>query len=107
MERKSRQSKAEQEKTISITEARKLRLKILKPHDGLIEIVNSKDNGRVCTLKIDDFNSLSDTEAYAELLKLAPELLDIYLSDAKTHAEVVVRFEKKVARSKKNPQKLK
>src|SRR5215218_8296573 len=97
---KSRQSQSEEQKTINITEARKLRLKILKPDKGLIEIVNSKDNGRVCTLRVEDFRSVDDALVYAELLKLAPQLLDNYLSDAKTLEEVVTRLDKKIALAK-------
>ena len=97
---KSRQFQSEEQKTISITEARKLRLKILMPDKGLIEIVNSHDNGRVCTLRVKDFRSVDDALVYAELLKLAPQLLDNYLSDAKTLGEVVGRLHKKIERIK-------
>ena len=100
MNLKSRQFQSEEQKTISIIEARKLRLKILKSNKGLIEIVNSKDNGRVCTLRVDDFRSVDDALVYAELLKLAPQLLDNYLSDAKTLEEVVGRLNKKISRAK-------
>jgi hypothetical protein len=93
MENKSRQSKAEEEKTISlkITGLRQLHFGVLEPNNGLIDIVNTLDNGRVCTLRIDDFNSLGDAKAYAEILRIAPEILDHYLADAKT-LEAVAHF---------------
>ena len=73
MPQTSKQSESEEQKTISITETRKLRLEVLKPINGKIEIVNTADQGRVCTLTISDFKSLKDAEAYADLLKLAPK----------------------------------
>jgi hypothetical protein len=98
---KSKQFQAEVDKTISITEVRELRLKVLKPQKGVIEIINQADNGRVCTLRIDDFRSLNDAKIYAELLRLAPELLNEYITDAKNLERVVTRLEKRVARTKK------
>jgi hypothetical protein len=38
---------------------------------------------------------------YAELLRLAPELLDNYLSDTKRLKEVLARLEKRVAQVRK------
>ncbi|CAN5909274.1 hypothetical protein BH11BAC7_BH11BAC7_05610 [soil metagenome] len=98
MEKKSRQSKAEEEKTVSlkITGLRQLRFAVLEPANGVIEIINALDNGRVCSLRIDDFNSLGDAEAYVEVIRVAPELLELYLGDAKTVKEVEVRIEKKL-----------
>lgn len=101
MNYKSKQSQAEGNKTISITEITKLRFKVLKPDKGCIELVNDADQGRICTLKISDFRSIGDAKVYADLLRLAPELLNEYISDTKTLEEVVERLEKKVARSKK------
>lgn len=102
MKNKSKQSQAEEEKTISlkITGLRQLRFAVLEPNNGLIDIVNTLDNGRVCTLRIDDFNSIGDAQAYAEIIRVAPELLDHYLTDAKTLEEVVGRMEKKLAKQK-------
>lgn len=97
---RSKQTAAEEEKTISITEARKLRLAIVRPAKNIIELVNTADQGRVCTLKADDFRSMADALIYAELLRLAPELLDDYLSNAQTLAEVLHRLDQKLARAK-------
>ncbi len=107
--KKSRQFQAEKEKTISVTEVKELRFKIHKPDKGLIEIVNCADYGRICTLRISDFLSVSDAQVYAELIKLAPELLRDYLTDAKTLQEVVSRLQKKVEqqKEKKNKNKIK
>jgi hypothetical protein len=101
---KSRQSKTEKEKTVSlkITGLRQLRFNVLEPADGVIEIVNSLDNGRVCSIRIDDFNSIGDAQAYAEVIRIAPELLDHYLGDAKTVKEIKVRIEKKLPKVKGN-----
>lgn len=98
MEKKSRQSKAEKEKTVSlkITGLRQLRFAVLEPASGVIEIVNVLDNGRVCSLRIDDFNSLDDAQAYSEVIRVAPELLDHYLGDAKTVKDVEARIENKL-----------
>ena len=96
----SKQSQAEENKTISITEIRELRFIVIKPNKQIIEIANKADNGRVCTLRISDFRSKGDAEVYAELLRLAPELLNEYLSDTKTLEQVVGRLEKRVARLK-------
>ena len=96
----SKQSQAEENKTISITEVRELRFIVLKPNKRIIEIVNKADNGRVCTLRVSDFRSKGDAEVYAELLRLAPELLNEYLSNTKTLEQVVGRLEKRVARIK-------
>lgn len=93
----SNQFQAEEKKTISITEARELRLKVLEPYKGRIELINEADNGRVCTLRISDFQSKEDARVYAELLRLAPELLDVYMSDAKKLTEVAERFEERMA----------
>ena len=95
---KSKQSQAEQIKTISIGKARALRFKVLKPQKGVLEIVNQGDQGRICTLKISDFKSKADAEIYAQLLVLAPMLLDEYLSSSKTLAEVTERLRKRVER---------
>lgn len=100
MNTKSKQARAEEKKTISITEVSKLQFKVLKPDKGCIELVNIADQGRVCTLKISDFNSPEDAKVYAELLRLAPELLNEYICDTKTLEEVVKRLKKKVARTK-------
>lgn len=108
MENKSRQSQAEEEKTISlkITGLKQLRFAVLKPNNGLIDIVNTLDNGRVCTLRIDDFNSLGDAQAYAEVIRVAPELLDHYITDHETLKEVLGRMEKTVAKKNdKNKEK--
>ncbi|MDQ3110873.1 MAG: hypothetical protein M3R17_13350 [Bacteroidota bacterium] len=105
---KHKQPLAEEQKTISITETRKLRLQLVRPGKGIIEIVNSADQGRVCTLRAEDFRSIDDALIYAELLRLAPELLDDYLSDAKKLAQVLQRLDKKLARAKgKNAEKKK
>ncbi|MEO5644138.1 MAG: hypothetical protein ABIQ40_04245 [Bacteroidia bacterium] len=93
----SNQFQAEEKKTISITEARELRLKVLEPYKGRIELINAADNGRVCTLRISDFQSKEDTIIYAELLRLAPELLNVYLSDVKKLTEVAQRLEERMA----------
>lgn len=96
----SKQFQAEEDKTISITEVRELRFIVLKPNKQIIEIANKADNGRVCTLRISDFRSKGDAEVYAELLRLAPELLNEYLSNTKTLEQVVGRLEKRVGRMK-------
>ncbi|CAN5892438.1 hypothetical protein BH11BAC7_BH11BAC7_21770 [soil metagenome] len=103
MKNKSRQSKAEEEKTVSlkITGLRQLRFAVLEPANGVIEIINALDNGRVCSLRIDDFNSLGDALAYAEIIRVAPELLGHYLADAKNHKEVVGRIKKISEQNKK------
>jgi len=98
----SRQSQAEETKTISITEVHKLRFKVLKPNKRIIEVANEADYGGVCVLQVKDFRSFEDAEIYAELLRLAPELLDEYMSNAKTLEEVVDRLIKRVATMKKN-----
>jgi hypothetical protein len=110
MKNKSRQSKTEEEKTVSlkITGLKQLRFNVLEPANRVIEIVNSLDNGRVCSLRIDDFNSISDAEAYAEVIRIAPELLGHYLGDAKTLKGVLVRMKKGLSKEKgnKNEKKL-
>ena len=98
---KSKQQKTEDQKTISIIETRKLRLQVVRPNKGIVELVNSADHGRVCTLRTDDFQSETDALVYAELLRLAPELLDNYLSDTKRLKEVLERLEKNVDRAKR------
>lgn len=98
----SKQSLAEEIKTISITEIRELRFIVLKPNKRIIEIVNKADHGRVCTLRVSDFRSREDAEIYAGLLRLVPELLNDYLSNTKTLEEVVGRLEKRIARRKNN-----
>ncbi len=98
---KSKQQKTEDQKTISISETRNLRLQVVRPAKGIVELVNSADHGRVCTLRTDDFLSVNDALVYAELLRLAPELLDDYLADTKKLNEVLARLEKKVTRGKK------
>jgi hypothetical protein len=102
MEKKSRQSKTEEEKTVSlkITGLRKLRFEVLEPTNGIIDIVNALDNGRVCSLRIEDFNSLGDAQAYAEVIRVAPELLNHYLGNAKTVKEVEIRMKKEIAKTK-------
>ena len=102
MANKSRQSQADEEKTISlkITGLRQLRFAVLEPHNGLIDVVNTLDNGRVCTLRVDDFNSLGDAKAYAEVIRVAPELLDHYIADHETLKEVLGRMEKTVGKKK-------
>jgi hypothetical protein len=97
----SNQFQAEDKKTISIIEVKELRLKVLDPYKGRIELVNATDNGRVCTLRISDFHSEEDARIYAELLRLAPELLNVYMSDAKKLAEVAERLEERMADLKK------
>lgn len=101
----SKQSQAEENKTISITEVLELSFMVLKPNKRLIEIVNKADNGRVCTLRVSDFRSKGDAEVYAELIRLAPELLNEYLSNTKTLEQVVGRLEKRVAKMKRKTQK--
>lgn len=100
MNSKSRQLQTEENKTISITEIREISFKVLKPQKGVIEIVNAADNGRICTLRIKDFRSAEDAKVYAELLRLAPELLNEYLTNAKNLGQVINRLEKKVAKRK-------
>ena len=104
MTKKSRQSQVESEKTVSlkITGLRKLRFEVLEPTNGIIDIINTLDRGRVCSLRIDDFNSLGDAKAYAEVIRVAPDLLNHYLGDAKTVKEVEVRMEKEIAKVKVN-----
>ena len=75
MVRKSKQGKAESFKTAKITKLTNIRLKALEPDRGIIEIVDSVDHGRVCSIRISDFASRRDAKKYAELLSLAPELL--------------------------------
>lgn len=98
MKNKSRQSKAEDEKTVSlkITGLRQLRFAVLEPSNGIIDIVNTLDNGRICSLRIDDFNSVGDAQAYAEVIRVAPELLDHYLADHETLKKVLKRMGKKI-----------
>lgn len=100
--KKSRQSKTEDEKTVSlkITGLRQLRFAVLEPSNGIIDIINTLDNGRVCSLGIDDFNSIGDAQAYAEVIRVAPELLDHYLADHETLKEVLKRMGKKIGRKK-------
>ncbi|MEO5644735.1 MAG: hypothetical protein ABIQ40_04125 [Bacteroidia bacterium] len=109
MEHKSRQRKTEDEKTLSlkITGLRKLCFLVIGPVNGVIDIVNSADNGRVCSLTIDDFDSVGDAKSYAEIIRIAPELLNHYLADAKTLEKVVKRMggilaKKKVKNNKKS-----
>ena len=75
MGRKSKQRKGESFKTTRITKLANLRLKALEADGGIIEIVDSVDHGRVCSIKISDFPSRRDARTYADLLSLAPELL--------------------------------
>lgn len=96
----SKQSRAEQTKTISISEVRALHFKIVKPQKGIIEIVNCADQGRVCTLKTSDFKSKADAEIYAQLMVLAPMLLNEYVSKTKTLKEVIERLRKRIASMK-------
>ncbi len=98
---KSKQAKSEEQKTLSITETRKLRLAVLKPANGFIEIVNTADQGRVCFLRVKDFRSVDDAVIYAEVLRLAPELLDDYPGDTKRLVEVIGRLERKVGKGKR------
>jgi hypothetical protein len=104
MVNKSKQSQAESEKTVSlkITGLKQLRFAVLEPLNGIIDIVNTLDNGRVCSLKVDDFNSLGDAKAYAEVIRVAPDLLNHYLGDAKTVKEVEMHMRKKIAKAKRN-----
>jgi hypothetical protein len=92
---KSKQLKAEENKTISITELTRLRFNSLKPYKGIIEVVNCADMGRVCILRVSDFVSAENAHVYAQLLVLAPQLLGAYLGDPKKLEQVVKRFEKK------------
>lgn len=75
MPTKSKQRRAEAFKTDSISKLADIRLKVLKTERGIIEIVNSADNGRVCSIKVSDFRSRRDAAIYAELFSLAPDLL--------------------------------
>lgn len=102
MAMKSKQRRAEENKTISIAELTRLKFKMLKPADGMIEIVNWQDMGRVCVLQVSDFKSLADAQVYAQLLILAPQLLAAYLSDAEKLEQVVKRFEKRMRSMKKH-----
>lgn len=95
MTTQSKQLKAEENKTISITELTRLRFKMLKPYKGIIEIANCADMGRVCMLRVSDFKSVADAQVYAQLLVLPPQLLGAYLSDAEKLEQVVRRFEKR------------
>ena len=95
MNQKSKQLRAEENKTIRITELIGLRFKAMKPENGIIEIANRADQGRVCTLKVSDFKSMEDAKVYAQLLVLAPQLLGEYLSDVDRLEQSVRRFEKR------------
>lgn len=77
MTRKSKYRKAGDNETIAITDLATMRFKMLKPRDGIIEIVNSLGHGRICALKISDFRSRKEAELIAGLLRLAPELLQV------------------------------
>jgi hypothetical protein len=94
---KRKQLLADEQKTVSIAETPMLRLLVVRPGKGIIELVNVADQGRVCTLRTGDFRSVKDALAYAELLRLAPELLEFYLSDTKRLEEVLARLEKRAA----------
>jgi hypothetical protein len=102
MTKKSRQAQIESEKTVSlkVTGLKKLQFEILEPNNGVIDIVNTLDNGRVCSLRIEDFDSLGDAKAYAEVIKLAPDLLALYLPTAKNLEQVIGRMENKTEKGK-------
>lgn len=106
MTAKSKQLKAEENKTISITELTRLRFKTLKPYKGVIEVANCADMGRVCSLQISDFKSITDAQVYAQLLVLAPQLLGAYLSDAEKLEQIVNRFEERFKAMKNKKGKL-
>jgi hypothetical protein len=105
MTTKSKQLKAEESKTISITELTRLRFKTLKPYKGIIEVVNCVDMGRVCSLRVNDFKSIADAHVYAQLLVLAPQLLGAYLNDAEKLEQVVKRFERRMKALKEGRKK--
>lgn len=94
MIRKSKQQIAEDNKTANITDLAKLRFKMLKPCEGVIEVVNCADQGRICTLKVSDFDSVQDAQAYGQLLVLAPQILRACLTDAGKLEQVVGRYKK-------------
>lgn len=102
---KSKQCQAEEIKTISITELTQLRFRVLNASRGVIEIVNCQDMGRVCSVRLTDFKSVSDAQVYAQLLVLAPKLLAAYLSDPEKLKQVVKRFEKRMDLSKRRKPK--
>ena len=101
--KKTRQFKAESTRTVSITEIRGLRFKAFPPDssEGIIEVSNTGDNGRVCVLFLEDFRSVEDAIAYAKLIALAPLLLDTYMNDHQKFQLTVQRFEKILQRAKR------
>jgi hypothetical protein len=105
MIRKSKQRKAEENKTAVITDLAKLRFKMLQPYEGIIEVVNSSDHGRICSLRVSDFASVEDAQVYGQLLVLAPQLLSAALNDAEKLMEVVQRFKNYRAQMEKKKQK--
>lgn len=98
--KKTMQFKAESKRTVSIKEIRGLRFKAYPPDqdDGIIEVANVSDQGRVCVLFVEDFRSVEDAKVYANLLALAPLLLDTYIHDHSKFQLTVQRFEKILAR---------
>lgn len=103
-QKKSRQHRAESKRTPSIKEIRGLRFRAYPPDtdDGIIEIVNAADGGRVCVLYLEDFNSVEDAVVYSNLLALAPLLLDSYMNDHSKLAVTVKRVERIIERAKKS-----
>lgn len=101
MSLKSKQGRLEEIKTISIAELTQLKFRILKPAKGQIEIVNAADMGRICTLRISDFRSTSDARIYAQLLVLAPLLLDENGTDEKIREAKTKKLRKRIAFIKK------
>jgi hypothetical protein len=105
MIRKSKQRRAEENKTASITGLATLRFKMLKPYEGIIELVNSSDQGRICSLRVSDFASVEDAQVYGQLMVMAPQLLSAALNDAEELLQVVKRFKQYRALMEKKKQK--
>lgn len=101
--KQTRQSKAESVRTASIQEIRGLRFKALPPDstEGIIEVSNAADNGRVSVLFLEDFRSVEDAIVYAKLIALAPLLLDTYMHNNQQFRLTVQRFEKILQRAKR------
>lgn len=104
---KSRQRRAEENKTPSLDTLARIKFRILPPFEGTIEIVNSDDMGRVCTLRISDFKSGQDAQLYAELLALGPRLMSACLSDVEQLGDVVKWFERRAKSLKQGSRKQK